>query len=319
MDKQVFFYRKFTGFSGGHLKVRHYFDHINATPGHSAHIFFEPESTWGPENPWNDIREQVMPLWQPEQADILFLAGLDWLALSPAQRDAPPAPIINLIQHVRHADIHDPRYPFLRHPAIRICVSQEVETAILTSGQVSTPIRTIPNGIDLSAALTNAPAQPHSYTVLIAGLKDPALARELATSLQSLGVERVKLLTDALPRPAYLALMAQAQVVVLLPSAREGFYLPALEAMALGCMVVCPDCVGNRSFCLDRVNCYRPAFNLQALVGCALKALQMNDSDRSVMLQAAAKTTQNHSLAHERSAFQKILFASLERPAGSFE
>ena len=44
--------------------------------------------------------------------------------------------------------------------------------------------------------------------------------------------------------------MARARVTVLVPNPKEGFYLPALEAMALGTIVVCPDCVGNRSFCV---------------------------------------------------------------------
>lgn len=307
MIKRVYFFRSFRGFSGGHLKVRHYFDHINATPGYTAQIYFDPESTWGPENPWIDLHTQVMPQWHPEEADILFLAGLDWLALSPAQRTRPPVPVINLIQHVRHADPHDPRYAFLQHPAMRICVSQEVASAIAACQQVSTPIWSIPNGIDLPSILTTEYRAAQRHNVLIAGLKNPALARVLAAKLEAVGVDRVAVLTDAVPRAQYLTQIARSQVVLLLPHQQEGFYLPALEAMALGCTVVCPDCVGNRSFCVDGHNCFRPVYNEQALLDCTQMALRMSDAARSVMRGAAVDTAQRHSLAQERLAFQKAL------------
>ena len=50
-------------------------------------------------------------------------------------------PVVNLIQHVRHACENDPlgRQMLLRHSAIRICVSPEVERAILATGQRAGP------------------------------------------------------------------------------------------------------------------------------------------------------------------------------------
>ena len=36
-------------------------------------------------------------------------------------------------------------------------------------------------------------------------------------------------------------------MTLFLPNQREGVYIPGLEGMALGTLVVCPDCVGNRS------------------------------------------------------------------------
>ena len=49
--------------------------------------------------------------------------------------------------------------------------------------------------------------------------------------------------------------MARARVTLYLPNRLEGFYIPALEGMALGTLVVCPDSVGNRSYCRDGENC----------------------------------------------------------------
>ena len=64
-------------------------------------------------------------------------------------------------------------------------------------------------------------------------------------------------------------------MTLFLPNETEGFYLPALEGMALGTIVVCPDCVGNRSFCLPQVNAFRPAFHFDDMVQETETALTM--------------------------------------------
>jgi len=53
---------------------------------------------------------------------------------------------------------------------------------------------------------------------------------------------------------------------VFLPNQKEGegFYLPALEGMAVGTLVIFPDCIGNRSFCLSGYNCFRPDYTTES-------------------------------------------------------
>jgi glycosyltransferase involved in cell wall biosynthesis len=87
-----------------------------------------------------------------------------------------------------------------------------------------------------------------SIPVLICGLKNPALARSTALALLDRGASAA-VLTHALPRADYLLVLGQTRIAITLPDATEGFYLPALEAMAAGCAVICPDALGNRSFC----------------------------------------------------------------------
>src|SRR3546814_3832658 len=83
--------------------------------------------------------------------------------------------------------------------------------------------------------------------VFIDGIKQPALAGELASVLRGEG-RAVVLCDSPIARPQYLAAMAQARVAVTLPHPTEGFYLPGLEAIALGCASVVPACVGNRAY-----------------------------------------------------------------------
>ena len=62
----------------------------------------------------------------------------------------------------------------LRHSAIRICVSPEVERAILGTGRVRGPVFTIPDAIDVGEVERLAGAGPRDIDVLVAANKQPA-------------------------------------------------------------------------------------------------------------------------------------------------
>jgi hypothetical protein len=265
--KTVLFYRRYRQFQGGHLKVFHYFRHLASSPHYRPLVYFDPESVWDESNPWNGWKDYCVERWEPHRADVLFLAGMDWLALPEARRGRWPKPVVNLVQHVRHADPGQPLHAFLDHRAVRICVSPEVLRAILATGRVNGPAVCIPNGIDLSELPDPWPGPQRRGRVVVCGLKKPELAARLGSALAGLGFS-VEVLTERLPRPRFLRHLAQAEVAVFLPNDTEGFYLPALEAMALGAVVVCPDCVGNRSFCVDGVNCLRPVYTAESAGRC---------------------------------------------------
>jgi glycosyltransferase involved in cell wall biosynthesis len=233
---------------------------------------------------------------------VLFVAGLDWEAVP----DPAPAPVINLIQGVRHGDAGDPRRGFLSRPAIRICVSDEVAAAIVSTGLVNGPVHVIPNGIDLGDLPPTT--LPRDIPVLIAGMKNPAFARTVEDRLRRAGIE-AECLVEPLPRAAFLERLARAAVAITIPVEREGFFLPALEAMAVGAVVVCPDCVGNRGFCRDRETAFRPAYTLDDVVAAAIEAVRRPPQAAEAMRAAAAREVRHHGLEAERLAFLRILDA----------
>ena len=312
MTRTVLFYRDYRGFTGGHLKVRDYYQHFLELDGFRPQIYFTAESIWPDDQPWADRTADVLPEWRPAQADVLFLAGLDWLALTPAQRATPPAPVINLIQHVRHADPNDPRYAFLEYPAVRICVSEEVAQAVRATGRVRGPVVASANGIDLDGLPAARPWAERGTEVLISGLKQPRLAEELGEQLRGAG-GRVEVLTVRLARADYLARLADARIAVCLPRATEGFYLPALEAMALGCLTVCPDCVGNRGFCLEGQNCRMPALERHALAAAVAEMQALPDYARRVMRERGRATAAEHGLPAERARLARVLAGLADR------
>lgn len=308
-ERTVLFYRDLRAFSGGHLKVFHYYTHVQNAPGHAARIAFSDETVWDGGNPWSDERPRAEAEWTTERGDVFFVAGMDWrVALARGVRESNK-PVINLIQHVRHADPTQDVHPFLGERAIRICVSAEVETAIRETGRVAGPTFVIPNGIEPEPRPPAdwRPAHGPRTPVLVVGTKNRAFAAQLAESLRAAGVDTV-LHDHFVDRATFLDTLARFAVTAFCPDRTEGFYLPALEGMNRGTFVVCPDCVGNRGFCKDGATCLSPAWTTAAMTEAVLQALCLPDDDFDAIRRAAAATAARHSLAAERERFHSILF-----------
>lgn len=301
----VLFHRDFRTFSGGHLKTWDYFNHVTSSSRFEPRIAFSAESKWDTTNPWFSARDKVVP-WDVKAADVFFLAGVDWRVLSPAERADPPRPIFNLIQHPRHAAPGSELRGFLKHRAIRICVSEEVANAIKETNEVNGPVFVIPNGIDITSLPRGRAFEDRTTDLLICGLKAPDLAREAYTGFAAPN-RVVRWLIEWIPRNDYLKRVADARITLFLPRPSEGFYLPPLEGMACGTIVVCPDCVGNRGFCVDEVNCFRPEYEQSSIHSAVTNALQQNPADQVKMQKAAHATAARHSLESERATFLSLL------------
>lgn len=304
--RTVLFYRDFRGFTGGHLKVWHYFNHVRHSIHHQPQIAFSADTIWNDNNPWFPIRDQVLSSWDAKGGDALFLAGMDWSIMSEAQRCSPPKPVINLIQHVRHGDPKEPLYQYLAHRAVRICVSEPVADVLRATHRVNGPLFTIPNGMDLAELPPPKPWELRDLGLLIVGIKQPGLAIEIHDHLETFD-QRVEVLTHPISRPAFLELLGKAKITLFLPHTTEGFYLPALEGFALGTLVICPDCIGNRTFCLPGKNCLQPPYAAESLLQAIQHAQRMTPQERLTLLEAAGQTVKHHSLLQERRSFLELL------------
>ena len=300
----VLFHRKFRRFTGGHLKVWHYFNHVLAAPGFDARVLFDVNSTWDKSNPWFHSADRIVESSDGLNPDALFVAGRDWQRLGQLGILDSGTPVLNLIQHVRHTEEWSIQSNFLDRKAIRLCVSQEVADAVKEAGSRG-PTVVIPNGIDVPIVAPDDPGV-RPVDLLIAGLKQPAMATRAAGQLTRTG-RSIEILTDRLPRSEFLDAMRRARVTLFLPNETEGFYLPALEGMALGTIVVCPDCVGNRSFCIPGGNAFRPAFQFDDLVRDTESALTMDEPAAGALRRAASETVSYYSLDAERQKFHEVL------------
>lgn len=297
---RMLFHRDYRGYTGGHGKVWDYFRHALAL-GWDARVHLTPESLLDAHNPWMVVPERIEPEWRPERADVLFLAGMDWQALPRA--DDGLRPVVNLVQHVRHADPAQPLHGFLDRPAWRVCVSGPVAEAICRTGRVNGPVEVIPAALDLP--VDAIPATDAGRGVFIAALKAPELGGELAAVLRARGHE-VLLVQEWMPRDAYLRAMARAAVVVPLPHPTEGFYLPGLEAMALGRPVVMPPCMGSAEYAVDGRNCLMPEAEAGPLAA-AVERLLADGALRGALRTEGHASAAGHRQERERAAFDALL------------
>jgi hypothetical protein len=160
-----------------HYKVWHYFEHVRHSVGYVPLIAFSQRTRWDNGNPWSRLLSEGTKVSRPLRADILFVAGFDWLNLEAGARPRSKIPVINLLQGIRHADPVEPLYGFLSHRAIRICVSEAVANAVAATGRVNGPLHVIPNGTDLASAPRTAAWGGRSWDVVIAGVKAPEARR----------------------------------------------------------------------------------------------------------------------------------------------
>ena len=314
--RTIWFYRKFWRLSGGFLKHSHYFEHVHRMPG------FVPKITFGME-PANELQNQqrqrlwpagesgIVPRWKPKCRDVLFLNQADWSYVDQLELRSLDIPRINIIQGFGHVDKSRKTYQYLARKAIRICVSEEVADAICATGQPTGPVLTIPNGTDVRPFGSTGDALPIGYEtrrqpITVIGYKSPELAGAFSRQLNSACIEHL-LISQFIDRDAFLSLLDDSRIVVCLPREREGFYLPALEAMASGCLVVTVDSVGNRGFCLHEENCLIANRDSEALFRMTKRALTMSGGELGRFHQRAKATAAQHSLETERQKFHVIL------------
>lgn len=298
----VLFFRKYRRFHGGHLKVWHYFNHTLATDGFDARVLFDIDSNWDSSNPWSGVRNLVVDSPAEVQAEAYFVAGRDWQRMDALGLLDGDVPIINFIQHTRHAGDWSIQSRYLTRKAIRICVSDEVARAVEGAGSRGRTI-VIPNSVDVPVVV--GANEDRSLDLLIAGLKQPEMALQAAAALQKPG-HSIEVLTDHVSRDEFLAKIRSAHNVLFLPNREEGFYLPALEGMALGAVVICPDCIGNRGFMNER-NSIFPDYDLDELVEATKATLIMPEHERATLLEHARQTAARHQPAAERAAFSEVL------------
>jgi hypothetical protein len=300
MTKTMLFHRTFRTFTGGHMKVLDYYRHTQAAGGYRAEIYVSQDSR--PDHLWRGEIGQVAQ-YLPSKADVLFVAGMDWKALDDHPGIEERIPVINLIQSVRHASPARELHRFLSRRATRICVSAEVAAALDATGRCNGTIHVIPAGIDQGLIPPRCKDPP--VDVFICGYKRPQLALDVAGRLARKGLS-VDCLIAAVPRPDFLARMSRARLAVLLPYREEGFYLPALEAMVMGCVVICPDCIGNRSFCINGVTAVVPKDNA-ADIEAAVTRIARSPLTADELCSRASTVSLGFDVGAERVAYHQLL------------
>lgn len=298
--KSVSFIRHYHGYTGGHQKVRDYIQHF-LDLNWQTNLFVDGQSATMP-----NLFEQIpavnyQKIYDPGDSDLVFLAGMDWqdfLPLGPSNK-----PVINLIQHVRHADPENPLFQFLSQPAVRVCVSKSVKQAILP--HANGPVHFIPMGHKIAAE----PLKKSNDLYILAN-KQPELGRRLAHYFAEQNVS-VICHDRYVEKLAVLSAMASSRVSLTLPHHTEGFYLPGIEAMALSDIAIVPDCVASIEYSKHYSNALRCALEFESIMRTTKRALQLAHSTAQLWLrkQRGKALLAKYSLITEKQNLQKVITA----------
>jgi len=296
--KSIAFHRQYGAYSGGHQKVRDYLLHTVSSGKYAPWL-------WSNNHSETQVRlfmdlpgVKLLDSYQPDKADIVFLAGMDWQAYQPFFAEQQIK--INLIQHVRHGDKKHPLHQFLRHKAIRLCVSDAVKKAI--EPFANGPCYTIRMGHDIPKLKLAKVNQ-----LYILATKQPMLGQQLFDWAQAKGLS-VVIHDSPVERELVHSTMAQSQVVIVLPNKTEGFFLPGIEAMSLADWAVVPDCIASREYCLANTNVTSCHLNFNDCVGAIDKARAALQSWSHKFYQWRGKRLcAGYSLAKEQQNYNKIL------------
>jgi Glycosyl transferases group 1 len=288
---RVLFVRTFVRPTGGNVTVRDFFRHALAYPRFDARIWFAPGSRHAESDLWNDVpaaRVVAAPDW--DAFDLVVVNGKDWRLLPESGRFR----VLHLVQHLGYPADEELR-GYLAREAVRVCVSGAVAESIRPYARG--PIVPIPNGID--PALFREDGTRRAGAVAVWAGKAPELGAEIARLLAGSGVA-AEVIADRLPRARFAERLRAADVLVALPLAAEGFYRPALEAMACCCAVVCSDARGNREHCVDGESCVQPPHGDAAAHAAAVMRLLRDDELRERVRAGGRATASRFSLAAER-------------------
>jgi len=291
--------------SGGALKVRHYYEHALSHKNFNTLLYMPDDIDWHQSNPWYKYRDNVLPEIDWNVVDIVFISGWGWERFIPSKYHYESTfKVIYLVQHPSKLMPEFDRYKNLDKPATRICVSGAMTEMANKIPNINGPVLTIPAGTDLTE-LQSLAEKPKTTDVLIAGLKNPAMGEALYAKLGSLGLT-VKLLTERMDRRSFIDFISVAKIVVCLPNPLEGFYLPALEAMALNALVICPYAIGN-DYCIDGKNGFVPAYTLEDIYNVVRKSLELTDEEMNVIKRHAGDTVKAHDIKLEKKSFHELL------------
>lgn len=295
---KISFYRHYAGYTGGHQKVRDYIQHF-IDLGWQASLCLEGQSSTEPDLFNNIAGLDLEREYTPQDADIVFLAGMDWQQFLPL--GIKNKHVVNLIQHVRHADPTQPLFDFLSQPATRICVSKSVHEAILP--HANGPVHTIPMGHKID----KKPVKKRNDIYILAN-KQPNLGQQL-TDYFLLHQYSVICHDRYVEKQAVLDAMASSRISITLPHQTEGFYLPGIEAMTLSDIAIVPDCIASIEYTAGFNNAVRCTLDYQDIINAQLIARKYLHSSLSLSLLKyfGRKTVQKYCLKKEKLALGKLL------------
>jgi hypothetical protein len=223
-----------------------------------------------------------------------------------------PERIVHIVQNTRHVN---PRWRdgyatrLLTRPAARIAINDIVADTIRPWLDSRCLLRVVNLGHDLdhfrhnrTGGLDRRPLRV-AYTTWKSAVGD-----DVARSLAGRDDFEFRAVRETATWDELRDLYVWSDVFLSTPNPQEGMYLPGLEAMAAGSLVITPDVGGNMAYCRPGDNCLLVGFEDVAGYRAALLDLAERDAAQvAKMRQAAYDVTGSFDLDKERAGFASFL------------
>ena len=319
----------FWGLAGGVIKVLDYADH-----GRRAGMAV---TLWAPEEvPADDPLLSTLPV-----LDRLLSGGVEHRLLASLDSDhldtsdvvlftepahaalidrlsIPPERVVHLVQGTRHATptwnggLH---YRLLHRPYVRIAVSEKVRDAIAPHVHPALPLHLVPEGHDIDYfEVERPPIDPHQTIRVLYSTWKSDLGDRVAALCEDDGFAFTPMRTPK-SWPQLANHYRSTDIFLGCPGPEEGFYLPGLEAMAAGCVVVMALVGGNEAYAQDGVNMIACAYDDAQGHAAALRALANDSQLRTSLALAGRATARSHHRDSERVLAQRVL----REPLGNYD
>lgn len=294
------------GFRGAQMKTWDFFHHIKAHPEFNPIMEFHPDSEWSPVVPWPE-QAVLGPQTHLEEPDWYCLkGGNDWKLFEQSHQLKANATVISPIVNYRVLDERHHSNQLLGRPAVRVCPSPDLASAVRSHPLTRGLVYAIPNGIDIHLDRA-VPFNEKTTDLLIVAYKRPQSGKIIRDQLSASGVVRVKMLEKPVAHAAFLDLLADARVILHLPQDTEANYIPGLEGMLQGGVSIMPDCRGNRFYVNDGENGFIGTYDLEWLVKQVKAVLSRPDEALNKISMQAREQARQFSLEHERAQWHQML------------
>ncbi len=223
-----------------------------------------------------------------------------------------PERIVHILQNTRHAN---PRWRngyatrLLTRPASRIAINDIVADAVRPWLDPRCFLRVVNLGHALDrfrhARTGGLPRRPVrvAYTTWKSAVGD-----DVARSLADRDDFEFRAVRETVTWDELSGLYTWSDVFLCTPNVQEGMYLPGLEAMAAGSLVITPDVGGNLAYCRPGDNCVLVGFEDVAGYRAALLDLLERDAVQiEAMREAAYHVTGDFDLDAEQAGFAAFL------------
>lgn len=225
-------------------------------------------------------------------------------------RGMSPERIIHIIQNVRHVT---PTwlggYPLrlLTRPAARISTNDIVADAVAPFVDPRGIHEVIPLGHDLGYFRRDRVGALHRPIRVAHTAWKSDIGDRVEAGLDDAAFT-FRAIRESVPWSALRELYHWADVFLCAPNPEEGFYMPGLEAMEAGCLVVTPDVGGNMAYCRPGDNCLLVDYeDVDGYVRALRDLAALPVADLARMRSAGHDSTAPFNLDDERTAFGGFL------------